>query len=152
VSLSDWARSGWLVEHRTSPQEIADLLGVADRDLRDCARPGLSEDWQLAIAYNAALQCAAAALAVSGYRASRDAHHYRVIQSLVHTIGMEPHLVRQLDAFRKKRNVGDYERAGLISETEAREMLALAQTLRKRVEDWLRQNHTHLAPRRPMPT
>ncbi|VUZ86539.1 hypothetical protein MELA_02943 [Candidatus Methylomirabilis lanthanidiphila] len=47
MSLTDWARNGWLVEHRTSPQEIADLLGVADRDLRDGAVKDLSEDWQL---------------------------------------------------------------------------------------------------------
>ena len=144
MSLSDWARNGWLVQHQTSPQEIADLLGVADRDLRDCAVKDLSEDWQLAIAYNAALQCATAALAACGYRASRDAHHYRVIQSLAHSIGADAKLVAQLDAFRKKRNVGDYERAGLVSATEAREMLALARTLRKRVEDWLRKNHPHL--------
>lgn len=70
--MTDWARNGWLVEHRTSPQEIADLLGVADRDLRDGAVRGLSEDWRLAIAYNAALQCATTALAACGYRASRE--------------------------------------------------------------------------------
>lgn len=145
--MSDWARNGWLVEHRTSPQEIADLLGVADRDLRDGAVKDLSEDWRLAIAYNAALQCATTALAASGFRASRDAHHYRVIQSLAHTIGANANLVAQLDAFRKKRNIGDYERAGLVSETEAREMLVLARTLRKRVEEWLRQNHAHLLPK-----
>ena len=144
MSLSDWARSGWLVEHQTSPQEIADLLGVADRDLHDCVVKDLSEDWQLAIAYNAALQCATTALAACGYRASRETHHYRVIQSLAHTIGADAKLVAQLDAFRKKRNVGDYERAGLVSETEAQEMLALARTLRKRVEDWLRQNRASL--------
>jgi len=144
VSLTDWARNGWIVEHRTSPQEIADLLGVADRDLRDCVSPGLSEDCQLAIAYNAALQCAAAALAACGYRAAREAHHHRTIQSLTYTIQAEPHLIRQLNAFRKKRNIGDYERAGLVSETEAREMLVLARKLRQHVADWLRQNHTHL--------
>ena len=144
MSLSDWARSGWLVEHQTSPQEIADLLGVADRDLHDCAARDLSEDWQLAIAYNAALQCATAALAACGYRASREAHHYRVIQSLAHTIGMDTKLVTQIDAFRKKRNIGDYERAGLVSETEAREMVALARSLRHQVEMWLRQNYPKL--------
>ena len=147
MSLANWARNGWLVEHRTSPQEIADLLGVADRDVRDAAVKDLSEDSQLAIGYNAALQCATTALAACGYRAARDAHHYRVIQSLGHTIGAEANLVAQLDAFRKKRNVGDYERAGLVSETEAREMLALARTLRKRVEGWLRKNHSHLLPK-----
>jgi len=147
VSLSDWARSGWLVEHRTSPQEIASLFGVADRDLHDSAVKELSEDWQLAIAYNAALQCAAAALAACGYRASREGHHYRVIQSLAYTMGADVGLVTQFDAFRKKRNVGDYERAGTISKTEAREMLALARLLRQRIEIWLRQHHAHLLPK-----
>ena len=41
-----------------------------ERDLRDCAQEGLRPDWQLAIAYNAALQAAQAALAASGYRAT----------------------------------------------------------------------------------
>jgi len=144
MSLSDWARNRWLVEHRTSPREIADLLEAADRDLRDCVRPGLSEDWQLAIAYNAALQCATMALAACGYRASREAHHHRTLQSLAYTIQVEPNLIRQLDAFRKKRNISGYEQAGAVSETEAREMRLLARSLRERVEDWLRQNHSHL--------
>lgn len=82
MSLPDWLRSGWLIEHRTSRREIADLLGVVQRDLQDCQAAGLSADWRLNIAYNAALQAATAALAASGYRAARDSHHYRVIQSL----------------------------------------------------------------------
>jgi hypothetical protein len=86
VSLRDWLKNGWLIEHQTSPQEIADLLGVVKRDLADCRTSGLSSDWRLSIAYNAALQAAAAALAAAGYRAAREAHHYRVIQSLAHTI------------------------------------------------------------------
>jgi hypothetical protein len=93
VSLSDWERSGWLLPHRTSPREIADLLGVVERDLADSQTAGLSTDWRLNIAYNAALQAATAALAASGYRASRDQHHYRVIQSLELTIGAERKVV-----------------------------------------------------------
>jgi hypothetical protein len=81
MSLSDWHKAGWLTEHQTSKQEIADLLAVADRDLTDCQVAGLSPDRRLNISYNAALQVAAAALAAAGYRASREAHHYRVIQS-----------------------------------------------------------------------
>jgi len=119
VTLSDWARNGWVLPHRTSPREIADLLGVVERDLADSRPSGLSADWRLNIAYNAALQAATAALAASGYRASRDQHHYRVIQSLELTIGADRKVVSRLDAFRKKRNVGGYERAGGISEGEA---------------------------------
>jgi len=43
----------------------------------------------MAIAYNAALQAATAALAAAGYRATRDQHHDRVIQSLRETVGVD---------------------------------------------------------------
>ena len=82
MSLDDWLKRGWLVEHKTSREEVGELFGVADRDLEDCQTPGLSPDWKLNIAHNAALKVATAALAACGFRASRQGHHYRVIQSL----------------------------------------------------------------------
>jgi len=144
VSLKAWQANGWLTEHVTSRQEIADLLVVADRDLANASVAQLSADWRLAIAYNAALQSATAALAAAGYRAARESHHYRVIHSLGLTIGAEPHLIRELDQFRKKRNVTHYERAGAVSEREADEMLTLARGLRRTVELWLRDIHPGL--------
>jgi hypothetical protein len=109
--------------------------------LADCQASGLSPDWSLSIAYNAALQLATIPLAASGYRASRDSHHHRTIQSLQFTISAEPELIQKLDAFRKKRNMGGYERAGATSHTEAEEMQRLAIELRARVQQWLRQKH-----------
>jgi hypothetical protein len=53
-------------------------------------------------------------------------------------------LIQRMDQFRKKRNISDYERAGLVSEQEAEEMEALARDLRKKVEEWLKANHPHL--------
>jgi len=82
MSLEDWRSSGWLSAHEPSGQEIGDLLAIADRDLKDCRSEGLSADWRFNIAYNAILQTATAALAAAGYRASRDSHHYRILQSL----------------------------------------------------------------------
>ena len=113
--------------------------------MSDCQAAGLSADWRLAIAYNAALLLATAALAASGYRAAREMHHYRTIQSLAFTIGADSPLVAQLDAFRKKRNISGYERAGSVSEQEVAEMIALASQLRAMLEAWLRQNHPSLA-------
>lgn len=141
MSLKNWLENGWLVKHETSRAEIGNLFGVADRDLCDCQSTGLSADWRMNIAYNAALQVATAALAVCGYRASRDSHHYRVIQSLVYTVAAKNELIAELDQFRKKRNIGGYEQAGLVSDTEADEMIALAQKLRNEVEDWIRVNY-----------
>jgi hypothetical protein len=66
MSLQNWLSNGWLTEHQTSSQEITDLLAIADRDLSECKIHGLSPDWRLNIAYNAALQIATAALAASG--------------------------------------------------------------------------------------
>jgi uncharacterized protein (UPF0332 family) len=132
--------------HKTSPREIADLLAVAERDLADCQAKGLSADWRLNIAYNSALQSASAALAAAGYRTARESHHHRIIHSLGHTIGAEPSLIRRLDEFRKKRNIAGYERAGTVSEKEAEEMIALAKSLRRDVENWLRAQHPDLLP------
>ena len=67
VDLRDWLKNGWLTEHQTGRQEIADLLGVIDRDAAQCQIPGLGPDWQLNIAYNAVLQIATAALAAAGF-------------------------------------------------------------------------------------
>jgi len=144
MSLKDWLKNGWLVEHKTSRAEIADLLGVIDRDLDDCETSGLSADWRLNIAYNAALQAATAALAASGYRAAREAHHYRVIQSLAYTIGADRQLITQFDRFRKKRNIGEYDRAGTVSDQEAGEMVALAKNLRDDMHTWLRKHYPEL--------
>ena len=144
MSLSDWVKAQWLRPHRPTRQEIANLFGVADRDLLDCQVRGLSEDARLAIAYNAALQCAVAALAAAGYQPSRDAHHFRVIYSLESTLGADSTLIAKFDAFRKKRNVGDYEIAGATSKKEADEMVALAQELRKKIGDWIRAEHPEL--------
>ena len=103
---------GWLERHQTSIQEIADLLALTDRDLAASRTTGLDADWRLNIACNAALQAATAALAACGYRAERESHHFRVLQSLTLTINADASMVQQLDRFRRKRNLGAYERAG----------------------------------------
>jgi hypothetical protein len=90
------------------------------------------------------LQAATAALFASGYRAAREAHHYRIIQSLVHTIQARSDLVNQLDKFRKKRNIGGYEAAGRISQQEADEMKKLAKDLCEQIVQWLHRHHSNL--------
>ena len=144
MSLRDWRRNSWLVEHQSSADEIAALLAIVERDLANARLPGLADDWKLSIAYNAALQAATVALAAAGFRAPREQHHYRTIQSLSLTIGWSAGNVDQFDRFRKKRNIGGYETAGVVSEREAREMHELAVALRGDVLAWLRKHHPKL--------
>lgn len=141
MSLTEWLNQGYLTEHKTSRREINDFLRIVDRDLADCQTKEISPDWQLAIAYNAALQAATAALAATGYRSKGEGAHYRVIQSLKYTIGATSEVIIQFDGFRKKRNISDYDRAGSISEKEVEEMYSLALTIHEMVLTWLKTNH-----------
>ena len=142
--MADWLKNGWLTPHKTSAREIADLLAVVERDLIDSGNKDVSADWRMNIAYNAALQAATAALGAVGYRATRDQHHYRIIQSLRETIGANADLVSRFDAFRKKRNITGYERAGGVSDSEAAEMRDLAISLRDEVIVWIRNQSPEL--------
>ena len=142
--MRGWLRNSWLVEHKTSREEIAGLLAIVERDLANAKVAGLSDDWRLSIAYNAALQAATAALAAAGYRAVREQHHYRTIQSLALTIGWPAPKVDRFDRFRKKRNIIGYESAGVVSEREAQEMHELATGLRNDVLAWLEKQHPKL--------
>ena len=144
MSLADWERNGWLRAHNTSRQEIRDLLDVVERDLNDSEAGGLSPDWRMNIAYNAALQAATAALAASSFRASREQHHYRVIRSLRETLRIDVKAIHTFDAFRKKRNITGYERIGLVSDADAEAMRALAVRLRDDVIAWLEKDHPEL--------
>jgi hypothetical protein len=144
MSLQGWLQNSWLVRHTTSAEEIANLLRISDRDLAACKAKELPADWKLAIAYNAALQAATAALAAEGYRASRDSHHYRVIQSLEFTIGADRGQIDIFDGFRKKRNVSSYDLSGTVSEKESDEMFTLAVQVRGDVEKWIRASRPEL--------
>jgi hypothetical protein len=101
MSLQGWLQNSWLIQHTPSAEEIANLLALSDRDLTACQVKQLPADWRFTIAYNAGLQAATAALAAAGYRASRDNHHYRVIQSLEFTITPGRKLIDTFDASAK---------------------------------------------------
>lgn len=144
MSLTDWLNEGHLKPHKTSKQEITQLLALYERDITDAQVKSLSADRRFATAYNAALMLSIAALAASGYRASAEGHHYRTIQSLAFTLGLDSRIITELNKFRQKRNISDYERTGIVSEQEVKEMLALAKKLRSKVVEWLQKEHPGL--------
>lgn len=125
---------------------ISRLLVGAEEDLRQCQLEGLGADWRMIIAYTVILNAATAALMAEGYRADRDQHHYRTLQSLEYTAGIEPATVRLLDGFRKKRHVSTYDRVGSVSDQEVREITQLATGLLERVMAWLVAAHPELLP------
>jgi hypothetical protein len=122
MTLKSWSQNHWLVAHEPAGEEIADLLSVVDRDLKDAGVKGLSPDTRMALAYNAGLQLATLALAAAGYRPGRDRPHERAIHSLRFTAGPDVALIDALELARRKRNTSNYDRAGAVSQSEAVEM------------------------------
>ena len=144
VSLEDWLNEGRLRQHKTSKQEINQLLAVFARDMADAQSTTISIDRRFATAYNAALTVSVAALAASGYRAAGEGHHYWVIQSLAFTLQLDAETIEEFNRFRRKRNTIDYERIGAVSGREVSEMLELAKNIRSKLEVWLRENYPDL--------
>jgi len=118
---------------------------MVDRDLRDASVAEISLDWRFGIVYNAALKLCTVLLFSEGYRAARDLQHYRTIQAMTIILGSErKDDVAYLDACRKKRNIVEYEQAGVTTETQADELVEFVRTFRTDVLAWLADHHTEL--------
>ena len=144
MSLRDWAESGWLRPHKTSTQEIGDLLAIVDRDLTD-ACSNVSAYWRFGIAYNAALRLCTILLYAEGYRPERNLQHYRTIQALAVILGDDRKAdADYLEVCRKKRNVIEYDAVGTVTERDAEELATFALELKSRVLKWLEEKHPEL--------
>ncbi len=145
MSLKTWQSNGWLRPHQTSAEEISSLLDIVQRDLKDCQNKGLSYDWQFGIAYNATLKLCTILLYSSGFRPEKNLAHYRTLQSLALILGSEYETdTDYLDTCRIKRNETEYDFAGGISDSEAKELIEYAKNLFEDVQTWLKQNHPKL--------
>lgn len=130
ATLGDWAAAGWLVTHEPSRQELDGLLAIVARDRRDAAVAEISADARLGLLYNAGLKLADVALRASGYRAARDAHHYRVIAALPLTLGPAfTDDAEMLERVRVLRNKADYESVGFATAADISEMLGVIERL-----------------------
>lgn len=146
MSLENWVKNNWLERRDSDAAEIARLLALADGRLKDYRRAvagKLSADVQLFLAYDAIRISATAALRAAGYRVIRGggSEHYRTIEALEFSIDPQKKLVPQLDALRRKRNLGSYDDYGLVSQGEADHCGKMAVRVRKEVEEWIRQEH-----------
>jgi hypothetical protein len=144
--LQRWVESGALRRHRTSRREIADLLAMVDRDLKDARATAVSLDRRFAIAYSAVLGLASMVLAASGYRVvARRGHHAVTLQALPEIMGDDVcDLATYFDSCRVLRNASDYDRAGVVASSDVEELLREAIAFRAQVLEWLTEAHERL--------
>jgi len=144
MSLKQWQEHGWIRPHKTSPQEIAGLLAIVERDLAD-AQGQISSDWKFGIAYNAALKLCSILMYASGYRPERNAAHQRTLSVLPLVLGNHHKTdADYLEACRVKRNTVEYDMAGAATEADASELREFVVQLSDDVDEWLRENHPEL--------
>ena len=146
MTLENLTRIGRLHAHSATREEIGKLLKAAARSLKDAGNTAISNASRLTLAYTAIMAAALAALFANGVRPSKSesGHHMTMVQSLVHSIGLEPARMRVLDTIRHKRNAIDYS-GDEVEPSDMREALAAAQALLADVNAWLATNHPELA-------
>jgi hypothetical protein len=145
MSLAQWLTNGWLRPHTTSLEEIANLLGIARRDLADARSDEISDDWRFGIAYNAALKLCTIMLYAEGYRPAQALAHYRALQSLPLILGKERASdADYLEACRVKRNTVEYDYVGGATSADADELIEFTESLEQSVRQWLKERHPEL--------
>jgi hypothetical protein len=145
VTLKDWEANGWLRPHKTSRQEIGNLLAIVRRDLTDARLEGISDDWRFGIAYNAALKLCTILLYAGGYRPMQNLAHYRTLQVLPLILGKDRKAdMNYLETCRTKRNTVEYDYAGGATDADADELIEFAEHLEKDVMEWLHSRHPYL--------
>ena len=115
------------------------MRAVVARDLADANVEGLSTDRRFATAYNAALQAASIAIACAGYRVTAKTGHHRITVDAI-KLALGAGAGRYADYFegcRRKRNVIDYTRSHVATETEADEIVKNATEFYELVEAWI---------------
>lgn len=140
MSLKKWLNENKLSQHKTSQQEIHNLLKLVERDIQDAKIEALSNDRRFMTAYNAALQLATCVLYTEGYRTrpSKGGHHWISFAVLPDIMGESVNAYADyFNTCRVKRNLSDYTSVGEISQGESEELIAEVMKFRRIVEDWI---------------
>ncbi len=131
-------------KEQVSPAEIEQALNRAERDLKT-ARVIMAQDWDwgFAVAYDAVLQASQAFMFAQGFRPASNESHKNTFAFMLIAMGKDHEdLMTYFDRMRNKRNRAIYEVAGLITETEAQNILEKAESFVALIRSEL--NNMHL--------
>jgi len=120
----DLLNTGRIYKENVSPAEIARALERAERDLKTAGKIMAEDwDWAFAVTYNAVLQASRAYMFSQGYRPASAEGHKNTFAFMTFAMGKDyEDLIAYFDRMRNKRNQAIYDIAGLITETEARNL------------------------------
>lgn len=128
MKYDELMQSGRIKRQRVSEDEIHRGMERAHRDLKTAKLVMAGDwDWGFAVAYNAVLQASRAYMFFEGYRPNSVEGHKNTLAFMKIALGKNyEELVTYFDRVRNKRNQAIYDVAGLITETEARNLFSKA--------------------------
>jgi uncharacterized protein (UPF0332 family) len=128
MSYDELLKTRRIRREQISDEEIRHAMERADRDLKTARTVMASDwDWGFSIAYDAVLQASRAYMFAQGYRpASAEAHKNTFAFMRLAMGKAHEDLIAYFDRMRNKRNQAIYDVAGLITETEARNLFSHA--------------------------
>jgi uncharacterized protein (UPF0332 family) len=139
MKYDELLKSGRIRKQRISQAEIDRALERAKRDLKTAQKVMAGDwDWGFAVAYNAVLQASRAYMFAKGYRPTGAEGHKSTFAFMRLAMGRQyDDLITYFDRVRNKRNQAIYDVAGLITETEARNLFKQATDFVKLIRELL---------------
>jgi hypothetical protein len=128
----------------TSRQELDDLRSIVARNLHDVTAPGLSADARFVMAYDVARTLSLIVVPSEGYRPRSIGGHYHTFLALEAVDPTFATVSAYFDGCRIKRNRGEYDYAGGVTDTDADGLLETVQQFAIDAQGWLRSHHPRL--------
>jgi uncharacterized protein (UPF0332 family) len=140
MNLSDLLSDGRIKKVGPDARQARECLSVAKRDLLLAKKlMGSDFDWVFSIAYNSMLQSARALMFAEGYAATGENQHKTAVDYIDAKLGTKMQgKIEQFDDMRKKRHRAVYEKAGIVSEFEAKHAIESAEAFLSKIEEKIR--------------
>lgn len=131
VNLSDLLKKNLVEKFQSDSSQIKNELEIAKNDLGAAKKMLTIQEWGWAhnAAYNAMLQAGRALMFAKGYRPKTQEHHLAVVSFMgtVYLAKFSEDLIKSFSKARLRRNESLYDRAGIISEKQARNLVDKAE-------------------------
>ncbi len=131
MSLNELLKNGLIEQFRSDADQIRNEMEIAKSDLSSAKKMlGIQEwGWAHNAAYNAMLQAGRGLMFSKGYRPRSEEHHVAVISFVkaVYSSKFPTEVLQAFDKARRRRNESLYDKAGTISETQAKGLVEKAE-------------------------
>ncbi|HEV3343043.1 MAG TPA: hypothetical protein VG125_21895 [Pirellulales bacterium] len=134
-----------VTREQPSKAELDNLRSIVARSMKDVTASGLSADARFVMAYDAARTLSLMVVRAAGYRPRSVGGHYNTFLALEAADGTFARLSAYFDGCRLKRNASEYDFAGGVTDTEAKELLKAVKQFAVDAEAWIKAHHSSLA-------